>query len=336
MRYTINRMTYMVKPGDTLWDIAYRELGNHSLWKEIAFLNHIHQPYKLLIGQILRLPNTKIALKNQRISDNKPLERGTNSHLARGFLFILSDEVLPQGKLVRKVLPLPQFTTTKLMAAKPELFGIKPRNSKSTISLGEHALGNNNSRFISASAKPKGAPNFKGRPVFIDKAKIQAAGIKIHSTQEIANDLNRISKAKPQMATTITKLKDVITNVEGEVLIEGTIPPSAIKSRTAMGLTRSLRFVQFVGFTFTVYDLSFATNKSVKNESFNPIVAESIRQTGGWAGAITGIKIGGATGALMGIETGPGSILTGALGALVFGTAGYFGFDWIADFIDEN
>ncbi len=181
-------------------------VGHHSLWKEIAFLNHIHQPYKLLVGQILRLPNTKIALKNQRISDNKPLERGTNSHLARGFLFILSDEVLPQGKLVRKVLPLPQFTTTKLMAAKPELFGIKPRNSKSTISLGEHALGNNNSRFISASAKPKRAPNFKGRPVFIDKAKNSGCWYKKYiRLKKIANDLNRISKAKPQMATTITK-----------------------------------------------------------------------------------------------------------------------------------
>ncbi len=36
------------------------------------------------------------------------------------------------------------------------------------------------------------------------------------------------------------------------------------------------------------------------------------------------------------IETGPGAILTGAIGGLIFGTAGYFGADWIADFIDEN
>lgn len=48
------------------------------------------------------------------------------------------------------------------------------------------------------------------------------------------------------------------------------------------------------------------------------------------------MKIGGAAGAAVGIETGPGAILTGAVGALIFGTAGYFGADWIADYIDPN
>lgn len=37
-------------------------------------------------------------------------------------------------------------------------------------------------------------------------------------------------------------------------------------------------------------------------------------------------------GALVGIETGHGAIVTGAIGAIVFGFAGYFG----ADYIDEN
>ena len=34
--------------------------------------------------------------------------------------------------------------------------------------------------------------------------------------------------------------------------------------------------------------------------------------------------------AALGIETGPGAILAGAAGALIFGTAGYFGANWIA------
>lgn len=38
----------------------------------------------------------------------------------------------------------------------------------------------------------------------------------------------------------------------------------------------------------------------------------------------------------MGIETGPGAILTGAVGAVIFGAAGDFGADWIADYIGEN
>lgn len=48
------------------------------------------------------------------------------------------------------------------------------------------------------------------------------------------------------------------------------------------------------------------------------------------------MKIGAVGGAVLGIETGPGAILTGALGGIVGGLAGYYGFDWIADHIDEN
>src|SRR5262249_51927355 len=132
------------------------------------------------------------------------------------------------------------------------------------------------------------------------------------------------------------KLKQVITTIEGEALLEGKVPASAIKSGGAMALTRGLRFVQVVGMVLTVYDVSKATVKSVKQNSFKPITTEGIRQVGGWGGALAGMKIGGLAGAALGIETGPGAILTGFAGALIFGTAGYFGADWLADKIDEN
>ena len=41
-------------------------------------------------------------------------------------------------------------------------------------------------------------------------------------------------------------------------------------------------------------------------------------------------------GALLGVETGPGLIITGAIGALVGGVLGYMGADWFADWIDDN
>lgn len=47
---------YIVKPGDTLWQIAKRELNNELLYKEIAKLNNISQPRKLQIGTVLKLP----------------------------------------------------------------------------------------------------------------------------------------------------------------------------------------------------------------------------------------------------------------------------------------
>ena len=65
-------------------------------------------------------------------------------------------------------------------------------------------------------------------------------------------------------------------------------------------------------------------------------MAESIRQVGGWGGGLLGAKIGGAAGAALGIETGPGAVVTGFIGAVIFGVGGYLGADWVADLIDRN
>ena len=265
-----------------------------------------------------------------------PYRTHTNTVIpGRAFFFILADEILPSKKLVRKVIQFPK-ANAELVAAHPELYGIKPVNPNAIISIGEHALGNNQSPYTSASTLPKGAPNFEGRPVYIDIAKLKAAGATIHSTEEILADLDRIAKANPNMLNRIKKLKEVITHIEREVLIEGKVPASAVKSQSAMAVTRSLRVVQFIGFVMTAYDLGNATVKSFKEKSPKPITAEAIRQVGGWGGAIAGMEIGGIAGAAVGIETGPGAIITGVVGALIFGTAGYFGADWVADFIDEN
>ena len=80
--------------------------------------------------------------------------------------------------------------------------------------------------------------------------------------------------------------------------------------------------MQIIGFALTAYNLEQAGERSFEQESVKPLTAEAIRQAGGWAAAWAGIKLGGMGGAALGIETGPGAILTGALGALVGGTAG--------------
>lgn len=345
---------YIVQQGDTLSKIANQQLGNPYMWSQIARENNLRAPYPLYIGQRLLMRNLDqtplrptmggLPIGGTRLTTglydtagvSLPAQEQSASLMpARLYLFILVDEVLPSGKVVRKVLTVPQNFAEQI-AANPEIFGIKPLNPSSSVSIGEHALGNTNSKFTSASSLPKGAPNMAGRPVYIDIAKAKAAGATIHSTEDIIKDLDKILQQNPAMESRINKLKDVIVNVEKEVLLEGDVPKSAIKSEAAMKTTRTLRFVQFVGVAFTVYDLGQATAKSIKTESADPIVAESIRQVGGWGGAWLGIKLGAAAGAAVGIETGPGAVVTGAVGALIFGTAGYFGADWIADWIDEN
>lgn len=48
--------TYTVKSGDTLGDIAKRELGSSARAGDIAELNGISDPAKIKQGQVLRLP----------------------------------------------------------------------------------------------------------------------------------------------------------------------------------------------------------------------------------------------------------------------------------------
>jgi nucleoid-associated protein YgaU len=48
--------TYIVKEGETLGEIASRELGSYRSWREIATLNGIDDPSRISSGRTLRLP----------------------------------------------------------------------------------------------------------------------------------------------------------------------------------------------------------------------------------------------------------------------------------------
>ena len=48
--------TYTVAPGDTLSEIAQRELGTYKRWREIVDANPGLDPAKISVGQVLRLP----------------------------------------------------------------------------------------------------------------------------------------------------------------------------------------------------------------------------------------------------------------------------------------
>ena len=48
--------SYTVKKGDSLWNIAKKELGNGTKYKEIAKINNLANPNLIYPGQVLRLP----------------------------------------------------------------------------------------------------------------------------------------------------------------------------------------------------------------------------------------------------------------------------------------
>lgn len=47
--------TYIVKSGDTLWNIAKKELGNGGKYQDIAKLNNLTNPNLIYPGQVLKL-----------------------------------------------------------------------------------------------------------------------------------------------------------------------------------------------------------------------------------------------------------------------------------------
>lgn len=52
---TDKERTYTVKPGDSLWGIAEREMGNGMLYEELKRYNNLHD-YTIYPGQVLKLP----------------------------------------------------------------------------------------------------------------------------------------------------------------------------------------------------------------------------------------------------------------------------------------
>ena len=284
-----------------------------------------------------------------------------------GLLFIVVDQLPDVGgdKLVRKIAVLPHNLGTA---------ALQPKNPSGTLSLAAHALNlaPDKSQLISTSNMPFGAPTMEGKPILVDIAKCRQAGATIFSVEELVADLERYATRNPTEANRIQKLIQVVQNIEGEVLIEGGAPPGSLSrpsrphrayveaaekawdlhkgtpdlDKQLKGLSSSYakarvvgqvgRVFVVVGVVLTVKDVGYAAHRSVTERSGKPLAAEAIRQVGGWGAAWAGCKLGFVVGAALGIETGPGAIVTGAIGAIILGGAGYFGFDKLADQISPN
>lgn len=363
---------YIVQFGDTLSLISAKKLGNANRWSEIARLNNLTAPYTLLIGQKLKLPQISDSPQNTSTQGNILSAPQTNQEtpaslaLARGYMFVVFEQ-LPEigaGKIIRKV------------AVIPKDFSLLPPNPLAKVSVAEHVLGNNNSQFLSGSNKSFGAPSIQGKPLIIDVAKTQATGAKIFTVEEVIADLRRFANQNPAAQTRVNQLIWAVEKVEGETLIQGGTPGEAVRRvstahtpyistaedlwaqfkagkiskaqletelkslETAYSKAKIVgrvgRVLMVVGVILTVKDVADATQKSIDNNSYKPLAAETVRQVGGWGGAIAGGKIGFWVGAAFGIETGPGAIVTGAIGAVIFGAVGYFAADKLAGWIEDE
>lgn len=270
---------------------------------------------------------------------------------ARAFFFIIVDEPGKDGFLVRKIYASPSNPYLSKMnlspfrmlsETDPERYGLIPKDFNSSTSVAEHVMGNNKSPYISTSSIfPEGSPRFDGKTIYIDVEKALKSGAKLVTTDEILKTLDEYKSHNPHLAKRVDKIATYVRDIDKEILVKGEkIPAKAIFTPESLTVVKNLskvgRVVKVVGIALTAYDLEQATEKSLATESVKPISAEVIRQAGGWGGFVAGAKIGTVAGAAVGIETGPGAFLTGLVGGIIFGAAGYYGADWVADYFDEN
>ena len=72
--------TYVVKDGETLGEIASRELGSYRKWREIASLNNITDPSRIMPGRMLRLPEV-VGSTRLTITENPTIVISTGAKL---------------------------------------------------------------------------------------------------------------------------------------------------------------------------------------------------------------------------------------------------------------
>lgn len=259
---------------------------------------------------------------------------------ARAFFFVVTEEPGRDGFLARRVYASvndPHLLKKALTPHQrqrevyPEKHGLTPKKFGSTVSIAEHVYGNNLSSYLSASEiLPGGAPRFIGRDVYIDIRKAKKSGAVIVETQEILQALDAYKAEYPGRSKRIDKIASWVRDLDKEVLIKTKhIPASGIFTRDslrqALRLSMYVRVVQVFGIGFTAYDLYEAGKESFEKYSAKPLEKELVRQAGGWGAGMAGARIGVAVGVTLGLETGPGVIITGAIGGIIFGSIGYFG-----------
>ena len=272
---------------------------------------------------------------------------------ARAFFFIIVEEPGKDGFLVRKIYASnksPYLEEMKLSELQqlseihPERYGMMPKDFSAPHSIAEHVMGGgkNISQYISTSSIfPGGSPRIEGRDIFIDIQRAQQSGMRLISTEEILVELTKYKEQYPHLSRRVDKISSYVRDIDREVLIHGEkVPASAIFNKESLRIAQTAakagRAIQVVGIVFTAYDIAQASNESIRIGNAKPITAELVRQAGGWGAAWAGFKIGGVVGAALGIETGPGAVISGLVGGIIVGTAGYFGADWVADHIYVN
>ena len=95
-------------------------------------------------------------------------------------------------------------------------------------------------------------------------------------------------------------------------------------------------FLLVAGVAVDAWRMKKAIGRSLDTKTMRPAAAQATRSLSTWGAAWAGAELLGLGGALAGLETGPGAIVTGGVGALVGGCLGMFASDWLAQRIEST
>lgn len=172
-----------------------------------------------------------------------------------------------------------------------------------------------------------------GKPYFINIGQAKKTGTTYVGPKSLMNSVNDFSNGKtPSEIGRINtwKSRQGFFGGEREALFLESIDPSAIESKTTIGLRMFGKGLMAYGIYNTGTALHGAYEEGGGVNSI-PFKNESIRQASSWgtsfAGAWAFMKIGATVGSSGGSFTGPGAVITGIVGGLAGGAFGY----WFGD-----
>jgi RHS repeat-associated protein len=250
-------------------------------------------------------------------------------------IYIIPDMVGVSGQLVR-------WDTFDPMKT-----GFSASDPFAPTSAAEHATGkhirwmNGRSPFISASGNQLGSPGYEvgSKSYWIDIEKFKKAGGVILSNEQLELEIAKAvteGKLSAESARIWLRSQEGTIGIPGEneMLLKakgGIILPDMISymSLTSRNLIRVGKGAGAIGLLKSAYDMGGAIAESEQKQSIKPVVNQSIKTAGGFAGAWVGAKAGGGICFFASIETGPFSILIGFGGMVVGGTAGFMGASWL-------
>lgn len=195
-------------------------------------------------------------------------------------------------------------------AAEASRFGMQPSAPNANISPLEHVLGQKPSQFLSASTLAEGAEGIKGEPVWIDVSKLKPGQLLDHNqiVAESREFVNRNPHFQERFDKWLRAQKAIGTEgggsvaPEGEVLIKGSVPASAVLTRTQMlvrtGLTAGRHILFGIAVAMDTKAFFEAENKS------RELARIAGGWTGAWAGGIVGSRAGGKAGAAVAFVAG--------------------------------